>query len=416
MICKRGKLFNICIIAALLVLPVLIGSQVALADTAELEGVKHEIKARGAKWNADETSVSRLSAQEKKMRLGMKGTGELEAIFGDTSEPAPVAAVTGVPAIDWRDVDGKSFVSTIKNQGSCGSCWAFAVTAALESQVMIGTGGTQVDLSEQILVSCSGAGSCSGGYVGSSSDYIRNVGLPDESCFRYTATNNSCSNACANWQASTYSVKGWHTASTSSTPAVRVEDIKNALYTYGPVLATFKVYNDFYYYTFGVYSYTSGSYVGGHAVLIVGYDDVNQAFIVKNSWGTGWGETGYFRIAYSEVGGMTGFGSSAIAYDGYGDAPPPPPPVCTYSLSPTGKTFKPAGGTGSFTVSTGSGCPWTATNTADWVNIVYVSTGEASGQLTYSVAANAGAARTAKITVQGKEYTITQQAQKIRGR
>ena len=131
----------------------------------------------------------------------------------------------------------------------------------------------------------------------------------------------------ADRSATLYTVKGWHTASTSGTPSVRVQDIKNALYTYGPVVASFYVYNDFYSYRSGVYSYASGSYVGAHAVLIVGYDDVRQAFIVKNSWGTGWGEAGYFMIAYSEVGGTSNFAYSAIAYDGYGDNPPPPDPV-----------------------------------------------------------------------------------------
>ena len=75
-----------------------------------------------------------------------------------------------------------------------------------------------------------------------------------------------------------------------------------------------EVYSDFFYYSTGVYHYTTGTYEGGHVILIVGYDDVNQYFICKNSWGTGWGERGFFRIAYSELNSVTQFGDYTIAY------------------------------------------------------------------------------------------------------
>lgn len=406
---KRTGIITCCI--ALLAAVVVFSPMRAVADPAELDEIRAAIKARGAKWHADETSVSRLSMKERKMRLGVND-GDIAALAGDASS-APLATLEGAPAaLDWRNVSGLTYVSPIKNQGSCGSCWAFAVTAALESQAMMGTNGTQVDLSEQILVSCSGAGSCSGGYPGSASDYIRNVGLPLESCFPYTATNNTCSNACADWQASTYKVNGWHTASSSSYPQ-KVTDLKNALYTYGPVVATFYVYNDFFSYTSGVYSYTTGAYAGAHAVLVVGYDDAQGAFIVKNSWGTGWGISGYFLIAYTEVGGTSSFAYSNLAYDGY-NGNPTPPPVCTYNLSATGKTFKVSGGSGSFTVSTQTGCSWSASSGAAWVTIKSGFTGSGSGTIGYTVAANTTAsARTATITVEGKNYSITEQAQKI---
>ena len=80
------------------------------------------------------------------------------------------------------------------------------------------------------------------------------------------------------------------------------------------MIATFAVYSDFFSYRSGVYSYTTGTLAGYHAVLVVGWDDVNHALIVKNSWGTWWGESGYFRIAYSEITGVTHFGSLTLAY------------------------------------------------------------------------------------------------------
>lgn len=279
-----------------------------------LEEVRRAIKARGARWHADVTSVSHLSLEEKKMRLGLKKDHRL-ATAPSFSEIAPEPLVTAAPStLDWRNVQGVSYVSPVKNQGSCGSCWAFATAAALESQVMIANGGLTVDLSEQTLVSCSGAGSCSGGYLEEASTFNSNVGLPSETCFPYTRTNDSCANACADWKNNTDQITGWRYVSSKTSIT---DGLKNALYAYGPVIVDIEVYQDFYYYKGGVYSYSSGSYLGYHAILLVGYDDVTQAFIAKNSWGTGWGEAGYFRISYSETTGKSRFGNWAIAYDGY---------------------------------------------------------------------------------------------------
>ncbi|NTU41825.1 MAG: hypothetical protein HGA78_01980, partial [Nitrospirales bacterium] len=98
--------------------------------------------------------------REKMNRLGLNGHEDLTL---GSLETTPIPLVTAAPpTLDWRNTVGISYVTPVKNQGSCGSCWAFAVTAALESQVMMSTGGLPIDISEQILVSCSGAGSCSG--------------------------------------------------------------------------------------------------------------------------------------------------------------------------------------------------------------------------------------------------------------
>jgi C1A family cysteine protease len=384
----------------------------AYAASEEVEQIRQAIKAKGARWHADETSVSKMTLKEKKMRLGAREDEDVTAQDLSLEATAPIPMVTAAPAtVDWRNVEGVGYVSPIKNQGSCGSCWAFATTAGLESQVMINSAGMPVDLSEQILVSCSGAGSCSGGSSATASNYIRDVGLPLESCFKYTATNNLCSNACPDWQNNTYGIVGWHRASTTT---LTVNDLKNALYAYGPTIVTMYVYNDFYSYRSGVYSYTTGSYVGAHAVLAVGYDDAQQAFIVKNSWGTGWGEAGYFMIAYSEVGGTSKFGYSTMVYDGYGDNPTPDPqPIgCTYSLSSVGATFKATGGTGNFTLfsqGTCSSLTLSAATSASWVKVTSTSTSGTSTTIYYAVDPNTGAARTATITIAGLTYTVTQQ-------
>lgn len=102
-----------------------------------------------------------------------------------------------------------------------------------------------------------------------------------------------------------------------------VSALKNSLYAYGPLVVTMYVYGDFQNYAGGIYSYSGGNLEGGHAIELIGYDDNNQCFIAKNSWGTAWGESatsvpyydstmggGFFRIAYSQVNNQVSFGGA----------------------------------------------------------------------------------------------------------
>jgi len=280
----------------------------------ELSDVQNAIKSQGKQWVAGETSISKLPPEERKKRLGAK-LPEFKDTLPQTIKLDPGVVATLPSSFDWRSKDGKNYVTPVRDQGACGSCWAFAAAAALESYALIQTNtpGTDLNLSEQILVSCSGAGSCDGGYPAGASDFIRNIGLPLETCYPYTATNGVCRDACANWWLSSplYRIGSWAYA-TLDNPTVNA--IKNAVYNYGPVHTIMAVYEDFFYYTGGIYSYTSGSFEGYHAVTIVGYNDTGQYFIVKNSWGTNWGESGYFRIAYSELASCVQFGMYTIAY------------------------------------------------------------------------------------------------------
>jgi C1A family cysteine protease len=303
------------------------------ADEAELNLVKRGIGKRRARWVAGETYISKLRPEHRRSRLGLLSPtpDEIQGTL-DLRASAPVSLAAPYGTFDWRSYNGVNFVSAVKDQGNCGSCWAFASTAALESQVALGTSGTQPDLAEQILVSCSGAGSCNGGSPNKAADFIEKTGLPNESCFPYTAANTSCGSACINWQNSSDRITTWHWVNTTSPT---VDAIKNALYTYGPLVTTMRVYADFFYYKSGVYSYTNGSYQGGHAVLLVGYDDNNQCFIVKNSWGTKWGELGFFRIAYSELNDVVQFGFYTIAYEGSQPAPSPVVPAAPSGLTAT---------------------------------------------------------------------------------
>jgi len=399
---KKG-LFGRNVLTGLVILLAVVfaGSTVFAHD---LEQIRAAIKERGAHWEAGETDLSKLPEQERKLRLGHvkpRLTGAEPILSAESTGSGGAAAA--YTSFDWSD-PAKKYVTAVRNQASCGSCWAFAAAAALESYTLIKNGltGQEIDLSEQVLVSCSGAGSCGGGSIGSASNYIRDKGLPPEGCFLYTATNNICSSACYTYQTESYRVQSWAYVATTS---VSVEAIKNALVTYGPLVTTMDVYADFFSYHGGIYSYASGTYQGGHAILIVGYDDAAQCFKVKNSWGTGWGEAGYFRIAYSAVGNPVYFGEFTIAYNGSAPQPPSPEPApqpttCTYTISPTSKTFTDKGGKGSITVTTGAGCAWTASESSEWVTFTSGASKTGSGTVSYSIAPNTTASmRTTSIGI-----------------
>ncbi len=367
----------------------------------DLESIHQAIQSKGARWIAGDTSIARLSLGERSMRARLikpHHTGQERLLTAHLEQAYSTPA-----SLDWRNINGQNYVTPVRDQGACGSCWAFASAAGLESSKLIAanTPGIDLNLAEQILVSCSGAGDCNGGYINGAADFMRNVGLPLESCYPYTAANGTCSNACANYQSSSYKIQSWNWVTTTSNTTV--DSLKSAVYTYGPLLTTMDVYADFFYYHSGVYTYTSGTYQGGHAVLIVGYDDAGQYFIVKNSWGTGWGESGYFKIGYSELNTVVNFGDWTIAYASAA-------PTCTYSLSTTTTHVDASGGPASVSVNaSGTTCGWTAASNASWITITSGTGATGSGGVYYTVAANAGSSsRTGTMTVAGQTYTITQ--------
>jgi hypothetical protein len=182
---------------------------------------------------------------------------------------------------------------------------AFAAIATFEAQVQIAFHGPNlgVDLSEAHLWFCygppHGAGACPGGGWWPDDAFPGLIpGIVPSSCFPYTAANQPC-NLCASWNTQLTHISSW-TSLTSQAA------MKAFIAQTGPMSACFTVYEDFYYhYTGGVYEYnaaTSGNVVGGHCVSIVGYSDAGQYWICKNSWGSSWGEAGYFRIGYGDCG------------------------------------------------------------------------------------------------------------------
>ena len=258
-------------------------------------------------WIAGETTVSGLSEYEKMAlsgaRIAALPPGATVVRPARTDVSATRVSATGVTAgaFDWRDKDGENWVTPVRSQGSCGSCWAFSAIGVVESAARIYANNPDlnIDLSEQHLVSdCCSAGSCNGGWPDWALDYVRDTGVPDEDCTPYNARDSSC-NPCSGWTDKALKIDGYVYVQPTK------EDFKAALQQYGPMSVVLTVPSDWYYYRTGVYSPTQSREDGvgwaNHAVILVGWDDSDDCWIIKNSWGAGWGENGYARVKYGDL-------------------------------------------------------------------------------------------------------------------
>merc|ERR1712048_125527 len=190
-------------------------------------------------------------------------------------------------SVDWRT---KGAVTPVKNQGQCGSCWAFSTVGGLEGAWEIGT-GTLTSMSEQQLVDCSKANNgCGGGNMETGFQYQEGVNVATESSYPYTARDGSCRTSGYSTAVPRGGVTGYRSVSASTSA------LKSAL-NKGPVSIAIEADQyAFQGYTGGVISSGCGTSLD-HGVTAVGYTD--SYFIVKNSWGASWGNSGYVYISTS---------------------------------------------------------------------------------------------------------------------
>ena len=186
---------------------------------------------------------------------------------------------------DWRALNG---VSIPKNQGSCGSDWAFAAVGVLESRIMIES-GVELDLSEQYVLNCA-SGGCDGGSPAVALNFIMEEGVVAESVVPYEVAEQPCPNV----SGTRYKIDSWYRVFEDA------QSVKQAIVESGPLVMINTIYGDFMSYDTGVYDHASGGFLGGHAMILVGYSDSGQYWIAKNSWGPTWGEDGFIRIAYAD--------------------------------------------------------------------------------------------------------------------
>jgi C1A family cysteine protease/predicted secreted protein len=233
------------------------------------------------------------------------------------SPPGLSATRLGLPvAYNWCDQGG---CTSVKDQGDCGSCWAFGTVGPLESNIKT-QDGIEKDLSEQYLLSCNtDAWSCRGGWW--AHDYHWNkpsepeAGAVYETAFPYVARDDPCKPSLTHHE----KIDSWtYVGPEEGVPSVAA--IKQAILDHGPVSVAVCVGPSFESYSSGVFE--TNEYCNGdvnHAVVLVGWDDnqgTNGIWYLKNSWGASWGESGYMRIGY----GISNVGYSAnyIVYSGSG--------------------------------------------------------------------------------------------------
>ncbi|KAK4154900.1 hypothetical protein C8A00DRAFT_32255 [Chaetomidium leptoderma] len=224
-----------------------------------------------------------------------------KATAGESSPPG---------SVDWRNRDGLNYITTPQDQGSCNSCWAFAATALIESMVRIEHGvwskRSEADVHDGVGAACESVGNAEetlAWVAGQGSDFLNETetprpGIADWPCDPYETTPHG------------YAHCNDRSGRTTHIPYFQalgiIEDQKRWLDEYGPLVVTFILYKDFGSWKpteeGSVYKWDGISETtGNHLTLVVGYDDEKQAWIMKNSWGKGWGTEGFAYFAYDDA-------------------------------------------------------------------------------------------------------------------
>lgn len=262
-------------------------------EQVKINKINEYIKKNNLKWTAGETSISKLSFSEKKKLLGspknMPNLQGLEyykgGIFEMNSDNKAKSATGGSSVLptsfDWRNRHGKNWLTSVKHQGSCGSCWAHATVGTIEGVANIYFNQQlNLNLSEQDLISCSGAGRCEGGSTKNSLDYCLSSGITIENCFPYKEIESFCEEKCNNWKNKIIKCVDWEVVSDLTT-----ENIKRLLIESGPLLVDYPYWGN-----------------TGHSMVLVGYEMATSQetiWIFKNSWGYDHGDKGYFKTTGS---------------------------------------------------------------------------------------------------------------------
>jgi C1A family cysteine protease len=252
------------------------------------------IEAENAKGNSYTLGVNQfahLTNDEFKAQFtGVKGgsvVGDMDAHLGEV-EVGEIAN-----DVDWST--DAAVVNPVKDQGQCGSCWAFSAVGTVESAYALAAGKLG-SYAEQQLVDCDttgGSEGCNGGFNQYGISYIGSTGIAAESSYPYTATDGSCKASSVSKALAKGAVAGYKSVGKNNAA------LQSAI-TSGPVSVTVDADNSWQLYRSGVLSKSCGIFGRiDHAVIAVGYDTSADTFKIRNSWGASWGEAGYVRISNS---------------------------------------------------------------------------------------------------------------------
>lgn len=228
-------------------------------------------------------------------------------------QPHSYLSLSDIPSSwDWRNVSGVNYASISRNQHIpqyCGACWAHGSTSALNDRIAIlrKNAWPEITLAPQYLVNCHGGGSCDGGDPGAAYEFIHKNGIVEESCAPYQATNGlECKPTCKtcwgfNETCVPVNATMWTTAEHGSVSgAIKM---KAEIYARGPIACMIDATNELEAYTGGIFQQHKIDPIPNHIISVVGWGVENNVeyWIVRNSWGTYWGEKGYFRIVTGDI-------------------------------------------------------------------------------------------------------------------
>ncbi|CAD5222938.1 unnamed protein product [Bursaphelenchus xylophilus] len=232
-------------------------------------------------------------------KTGIKGIEHVQRLHS-TAKPANHSRVkrdTPPSAFDWRDW---GIISSIKDQGNCGCCYAFAAVGAVEANHKLYTGDDELDLSEQQMVSCTyqnpnygNNNGCNGGQSDKVMNYIRDKGITSEASYPYTSGSSGKIPSCKSKSPVIY------ISDEETLPSGDEDAMADYIYNVGPIV-TYLDAHQIMDYTGGIIDAPepSGGWVITHAVVTVGYGNEGgkDFWVMKNQWGEDYGEAGYFRV------------------------------------------------------------------------------------------------------------------------
>jgi len=293
--------------------------------TRQAEVIAHN-NLLGVSWKKGINKFSDLTVGEFKMSLGHSSSMSRTMRSSMPVAPTSTISLADLPAsVDWRE---KKIVTPVKDQGGCGSCWAFAAVETIESTLIQATGKTTL-LSSQNMVSCTpnpqhcgGTGGCAGATSELGYQYVVDKGIASEKDYPYRGVTGKCDET---------KPKSAHIHSFFKLPENNYTALVTAVATIGPIAVSVDA-EPWMSYSSGVFSGCGLSRIDiNHAVQLVGYGTASgkDYWIVRNSWGGFWGESGYIRILKHSDGDMKWCGPDPSPADGTGcDGGPPEVTVC----------------------------------------------------------------------------------------
>ena len=305
----------------------------ASSTKIEIEELQQRVYDRGYNYTVAENWITYLSPEDRMALCGYKHLKAPEKAVAENvrfiSDVPKVKAKVGNEKLESLpisyDAMALEYVTPVKNQGACGSCWIFGATADFESDVAIGE-STLFDFSEQGVGDCNiwsrvgGYDFCEGGNALMTANYFTKYGSANETCHPYNATPETCQNCPV-----LKNVDNWRII-TGSDGESQITTIKNAILTYGPVYSTIYASDpEFSAYDSGVYEYW-GPGETNHAIEIIGWDDSlthshgTGAWLIKNSWGTSWGASGPYPGCAWVAYGAANLGDATSAISSYKNA------------------------------------------------------------------------------------------------